>query len=91
MSIDTYLRRLASAGISPEQIPGKSDSELLMVRGVGRTGLRLVRERYGKSPKGDEPLEDQVYEALRPVLCVLRGVGTKDVRRVSKAVVAFFS
>lgn len=91
MTIGGYLKRLEVYGIKPEQIPYLSDAALLKCRGMGKTGVNLLREEYGwVEEPGTLQLSEQVERALFPVLSKRRGVGRKTVRAIARMVAAYF-
>lgn len=90
MTLDGYLKRLAAAGISREDVPHKTDGELLRVKGFSKRGLAMVRERLGPSPE-PPTFEQRVHNALAPVLMRYRGgCGPHTVRKLARMVAAYF-
>ena len=92
MTVEGYLKRLENRGIKAEQIPQLSDRELLKVRGVGKTGVNKLREKFGSAEKPETlQLAKQVELALLPVLTERRGVGASTVRAMARMVAAYFA
>lgn len=89
MEIDVYLKRLEPYGITANEIPLKTDLQLLKCRGVGTRGLSMLREKYGAGPVATK-LSLQVADALRPLLGKRRGVGKKTIEDLSRMVAAYF-
>lgn len=88
--LKTCETRLESAGFRLEQIPQLSDAQILSVRGIGPKGLAVIRLKYGPARvSGSSSLEDEIVQALTPVLMKYRGIGIGTVRKISRMVVVY--
>jgi len=88
MNIQVYLERLRAGAITEDQISTKTDQEILKIRGIGRQGLGVLREKYGWVPNPSSPLDEQITHAISPVL--LRRTGRKTIARLAAMVAAYF-